>query len=160
MKGEVDVAKIQTEMCGGCGKEIPDTETPFIWKDETLCRKCWNEVMTKHMPDLNAPPAPAPPSVYDPPKQKTFAVIDSPRYAAILVISTFMQALGILELLLGVVLVVLAVQSDAPTASASVAMAVSLIVSGVIAIAIGQAIACLRDMAINSFYIRNQTAKM
>jgi hypothetical protein len=111
--------------------------------------------------------------------RRRLPAVPVPTYAAVGIIGWLMIVLGALTILGGIALAVLAVaggamadsqppppgmfRSSSPSVlplilASSLPMLAVAIVSGIMQIGVGQLLLCIRDMAINSFYVRNQTA--
>jgi len=86
--------------------------------------------------------------------------VDVPGYTAMGVVSTFIRVGGLVTMVIGVVAIIVAVVgaiAESETALMFFAVdGIAAIIAGLIQLAVGEALSALRDLAVNSFHIRNR----
>lgn len=134
------------EKCGGCGRMISSNEVPYLWDEATVCHACWERLR----------------AMREEKKEKKLIAVPPPNFGAVVVLCTIFRVLGAVACIAGAVAAFLlgTPENGHTTASPAAAMGVFAagLISGVMLMGLSELLACIRHMAINSFYIRNQTA--
>jgi hypothetical protein len=139
--------KLETATCHYCDK--PLGHTAFLWEEHEVCQDCYQGLVAKEK--TTHPPA-APPR---PPRAK----VDVPSYWAISMVAGILVVLGFLQLLTAAIYLLLVVFPNRGTPDVSlitnqVVLTGTVLFAGILSIAGGQVLYCIRDMAINSFNLR------
>lgn len=125
------------ETCENCGAVIPETETPAVWHDRVVCRKCRQE--------LSAPAA----------ERQPAADTQSPGYGGLRISGSLLRVLGIATAAISCLIMVLGVATNRPIIFAG--MGAGGLLYGVLICASGEVFLALRDIAISTWSLRNRS---
>lgn len=149
------------ENCGRCGRSISDAESVYVYRDRPVCRKCYEGLRpTEAMPGVASASNTSPatfgemPATTEPPR--------IPGYKALGFLASAAVIVGILESALGLgVMFMGLVHQTIPSAGirstpSQIRDAVTLLAAGFVTWAGGEAARAFRDIAINSWHIRQK----
>lgn len=139
------------ERCAFCSRVIAVNESPFIWQDQIACRECW-EVRMAH-PESSRAVVPPPPSN----PAKKIRPVRVPEYGGLQILCAILDVLAVLTAVVGVGRALWTLDQHTEHPNEAIILFLGGFVGGAIVYGFSQLLSCVRDMAINSFHVRNQT---